>query len=87
LWKMLQLIRSIERSMRDGSQVPATGTRRLAVERRASCQGFATEWLKRGSSTERPQAGVPPWFQHNQGPRLGIIGRHERPGGWLRIAS
>ena len=42
-------------------KVPAAGVSWLAFVRRASRSGFATEWLKRGSSTDSPQAGVPPW--------------------------
>jgi hypothetical protein len=39
-------------------EVPAAGVNRLAFVRRASRTGFATEWLKRGSSTNSLQAGV-----------------------------
>ena len=34
---------------------------RLAFVRRVSRLGFATEWLKRGSSTAVPKQECPPW--------------------------
>jgi hypothetical protein len=53
--------------------VPAAGVSRLAYVRRASRSGFATEWLKRGSSTDSQQAGVPPWFPTNKEAEMKVM--------------
>ena len=65
-WADASAIRSVRGPDGVAPKVPAAGLAARFV-RRASRQGFAMEWLKRGSSTNSRNQGCPPRFHHDQG--------------------